>query len=361
MQYTDNYNLKKPDRSDYALIEDLNENMDTLDGELHTLAENKVEKSGGDVSAAKVATIGVPTAEYPEIQQGASLTVIFGRIRKFLTDLKANCLAGLSVSGRTLTWTKADGTTGTITTQDTTYSDATQSAGGLMSAADKKKLDGIEAGAQTNSVTGIKGNAESTYRTGQVNITPTNIGAAPTGHASADTSFGLGNKSAYGHVMLVDSVEDRIYAAGEALAAAQGAALRKKIEDSITGKVVTRDWSWGGSFKKIDGTTDSYVTVWRSGEVVVVTIAAYTYAAVPAKADRNILTNLPAARNRVYAALSRIDYDEQSSVTNVSGPIMCSIRPDINPSLLKVDGNLNPFAFSLGVLFGTFAYITSEQ
>jgi hypothetical protein len=44
-----------------------------------------------------------------------------------------------------------------------------------MSASDKSKLDGIEAQAQKNSITGVKGDAESTYRTGNVNITKANI------------------------------------------------------------------------------------------------------------------------------------------------------------------------------------------
>ena len=48
--------------------------------------------------------------------------------------------------------------------------------------ADKNKLAGIEAGAQKNTVTGIKGNAESSYRTGNVNLTPANIGAAAASH-----------------------------------------------------------------------------------------------------------------------------------------------------------------------------------
>lgn len=94
-------------------------------------------------------------------------------------------ITGLSISERTITFTKGDGTTGTLTTQDTTYgvvsktanglapklpdetgttkylrqdgtwvappndtySDATQTNHGLMSADDKKKLDGVEAGA----------------------------------------------------------------------------------------------------------------------------------------------------------------------------------------------------------------------
>lgn len=64
----------------------------------------------------------------------------------------------------------------TINGVNTTYGAASQSANGLMSAADKKKLDGIATGAQVNAVTGVKGNGETNYRTGQVNITPANIG-----------------------------------------------------------------------------------------------------------------------------------------------------------------------------------------
>lgn len=77
------------------------------------------------------------------------------------TAFCANFITGLSVSGKTITYTRSTGATGTITTQDTntTYSAATQSAAGLMSAADKKKLDGIAAGAQVNrSVTFSKNN-----------------------------------------------------------------------------------------------------------------------------------------------------------------------------------------------------------
>lgn len=59
---------------------------------------------------------------------------------------------------------------------DTTYSNATSSASGLMSSADKTKLDGIAAGAEKNAITGVKGSSESSYRTGNVNITKANIG-----------------------------------------------------------------------------------------------------------------------------------------------------------------------------------------
>ena len=59
---------------------------------------------------------------------------------------------------------------------DTTYENATTSTAGLMSTTDKAKLDGVESGAQVNTITGVKGDNESTYRTGNVNITKANIG-----------------------------------------------------------------------------------------------------------------------------------------------------------------------------------------
>lgn len=50
--------------------------------------------------------------------------------------------------------------------------------------AEQTKLSNIEAGAQKNTVTGIKGNAETSYRSGNVNLTPANIGAAPSSHGT---------------------------------------------------------------------------------------------------------------------------------------------------------------------------------
>lgn len=53
----------------------------------------------------------------------------------------------LTKSGSTITLTGSDGSTTSVTDSNTTYNNATQSTNGLMSAADKIKLDGIEAGA----------------------------------------------------------------------------------------------------------------------------------------------------------------------------------------------------------------------
>jgi hypothetical protein len=52
-------------------------------------------------------------------------------------------IKGLSASGKTITYTRGDDTTGTITTQDTTYGPATTTANGLMRGTDKVRLDNM--------------------------------------------------------------------------------------------------------------------------------------------------------------------------------------------------------------------------
>ena len=66
-------------------------------------------------------------------------------LKKAISDSLGNNISktyikSLSANGTTITYTKGDGSTGTIKTQDTTYKNATVSASGLMSAADKKQI-----------------------------------------------------------------------------------------------------------------------------------------------------------------------------------------------------------------------------
>lgn len=56
-----------------------------------------------------------------------------------------------------------------------------------------------------STVTGVKGDSESTYRTGNVNITCSDIWAAPSNHATSTTGHGAGTANLYGHVKLSDS------------------------------------------------------------------------------------------------------------------------------------------------------------
>lgn len=54
---------------------------------------------------------------------------------------------------------------------------------------------------QSVQVTGVKGSAESDYRKGNVNLTASNVGAAPTSHASTETTYGVSSATNYGHAM----------------------------------------------------------------------------------------------------------------------------------------------------------------
>ena len=79
-----------------------------------------------------------------------------------------------------------------------------------------------------NAITGVKGNAESAYRTGQVNLTPANVGAAPTSHASTATTYGMGTSANYGHVKLSDATN-----ATTAAASGGTAATPKAVKDAL--------------------------------------------------------------------------------------------------------------------------------
>lgn len=94
-------------------------------------------------------------------------------------------------------------------------------------------------------VSGIKGNAETTYRTGNVNITPANIGlgnvnntadsaksvkyaatagsATPVAHASTATTYGKSTGSNYGHTKLSDTYTSSVGDASSGVAASQKA------------------------------------------------------------------------------------------------------------------------------------------
>lgn len=104
------------------------------------------------------------------ISSGEKLSVIFGKIMKFFADIKTVAFSG----------SYAD--------LSNKPSNATSSADGFMSKTDKSKLDGIATGAQVNSITGVKGNTEYSYRTGNVNLTPANLGAlASNGDSKSNT------------------------------------------------------------------------------------------------------------------------------------------------------------------------------
>lgn len=81
------------------------------------------------------------------LDSGDSVKTLFGKLRKWLSDLKPVAFSG-------------------------SYNDLS----------DKPTIP-------TASVTGVKGDSETDYRTGNVNLTPANIGAAPVSHTQASSTI----------------------------------------------------------------------------------------------------------------------------------------------------------------------------
>lgn len=94
MQSTTNYNLNKPENTDEIKISDLNENFDKIDTELKNanneidgLNENKVSTTG-DVSDTIVTEYTTTQTSFPTLSVGEKLKVVFGKINKFISDVK---------------------------------------------------------------------------------------------------------------------------------------------------------------------------------------------------------------------------------------------------------------------------------
>lgn len=163
-------------------------------------------------------------------------------LTEYHTQLKAVAAATLTISGKTVTLKAMDGTTlATATTQDTTYNDATQSAHGLLSKADKIKLDGIATGATlvaqaaTNGYVSINGTntkvyAHPTYTAQDAGLYKITVDG--TGHVSvatavaksditalgipaSDTTYGVATQSADGLMSAADKTTlDNLVAGG---------------------------------------------------------------------------------------------------------------------------------------------------
>jgi hypothetical protein len=125
-----------------------------------------------------------------------------------------------STDGHKITLTPSTGTATTITIPDnnTTYSAATQSASGLMSAADKKKLDGIATGANNYTYTlpnatsstlgGVKIGSNITVSSGTISLTKSNVTTA-LGYTppTTNTTYSAATTSAAGLMSAADKTK----------------------------------------------------------------------------------------------------------------------------------------------------------
>lgn len=122
---------------------------------------NKLNTNAGDTNTPVYFNNGIPVActslDLNTTGSSASCTgnaatasnVAWTGVTSKPSYYDAKAIKTITRNGTTFTYTCMDGTTGTFTQQDnnTTYSAATTSAAGLMSAADKTKLNGIATGA----------------------------------------------------------------------------------------------------------------------------------------------------------------------------------------------------------------------
>lgn len=153
---TTNYKLTKIALTDAPPdITVINGNWDTIDTQLKSLNDGKVSTvSGKGLSTNDYTTTeknklsGI--ASGAEVNQNAFSNVVVGSTT-IAADGKTDTLTLVAGSNITLT-PDATNDKVTIAATNTTYSAATTSAAGLMSASDKSKLDGIASGANKTTV-----------------------------------------------------------------------------------------------------------------------------------------------------------------------------------------------------------------
>lgn len=171
---------KKKKNIDYDNLKKFKENLDKDIPKHKTLTQaeydalTEVEKNNGTIYFIEDGNSAVADSDKDYIDSQDQQTL--NSAKAFTTDTVKNYYT--KTEADTLLNTKAD------------MEEATSTKGGMFSAINKVKLDGIEEGAQVNTITGVKGSAETTYRIGEVNITSENIGLENVENKSSETIRG---------------------------------------------------------------------------------------------------------------------------------------------------------------------------
>ena len=224
-----------------------------VDGEGHVTGTTGVEKS--DITA-----LGIPTSDttYANFTSAAA----------GLVPAAKNGTTNYATTGYVLTgngWTS-----GTKYNTDTTYAVVTTAANGLMTSADKAKLDNIAEGAQANIITGVKGDAEVSYRTGNINLTPANIGAIAS--SEKGTSGGVAPLNASGTIdstYLPSYVDDVLEFSSKSAFPATGESGKIYVDISAEENNTYR-WS-GSTYILIAKNTNTTYTIAKDGTTVTLT------------------------------------------------------------------------------------------
>lgn len=216
----------------------LDELTEYTDDKFSKLDDAKLDKTGdasnvtSDIQSATIRT---------NLTTGEKLAVSLGKIKKFLSDLKTVAFTGsyADLTEKPTSMTANGGNADTVnnhtvdtdvpedakftdTVYDTFVKSGTEAKAGLVpspptTAGTTRYLreDGTwtvpSSSIPDDTVTGIKGNAETEYRTGKVNLTPENIGALPisggklTGQLQVGEKVKLYTSSEGGNIQIISS------------------------------------------------------------------------------------------------------------------------------------------------------------
>ena len=217
----------------------------------HVTYSTSAPLANGTASAGSAATVARSDHRHP-LQTSVSGSAGSATNDSKGQNISTTYIKGLSVSGRTITYTKGDGTTGSINTQDTTYGLATASANGLLQSGDFTKLSkfsateaGYLAGVTSSIQTQLNGKAATSHGT---HVTYATVAPKANGTAAVGTSAKVARED---HVHpLQTSVANATKATQDSEGQNISTTYIKNL--SVSGRTVT--------FTRGDGTTGSITT-----------------------------------------------------------------------------------------------------
>lgn len=262
MNYTANYNLKKPEGTDTVNIDDFNNNADILDTEINSINEqidtlmiqddsfreqiNNLDTNKADLIGGKVPSSQLPMIEVPEVpvqsvnNKTGNIVLVksdvgLGNVDNTADSAKNVLGATKLTTARTINGVAFDGTAN-ITIADSTKAPISHSH-------TKSNITDFPTSLPANGGTSAicSGNASTattlqTARTingvsfnGSANITIADGTKAPIAHSSTGTTYGLGTTANYGHVKTINALTQESHVNGTALSAFQGKVLSDMI------------------------------------------------------------------------------------------------------------------------------------
>lgn len=214
-----------------------------LKGDNLVYTSNGWDKLAASVdTSAFVDTVSAGTGIDVARQQGSStVTVSLDATTQASLALADDSVQGVKLEGASSSLTPASGV---VTIPNAVATGETGATNGLLTAADKAKIDNIpQAGTSTpemDSGSGSAGTATTWSKSDHVH--PSDTSRAPVDHKSTATTYGVGDSTNYGHVKLSDSTSDTAAAASGGTAATPKAVkdaldAAKSYTDQQTGTV----------------------------------------------------------------------------------------------------------------------------